>query len=329
MKLKIIGMTLVLISAVVLFGPLLIPIRFEEGGIDTRDLAQPQSRFIKIFSGNRNHIDVHYLTDDSLKDLNKTAFVLLHGFTFNSFTWTEVFGFFKRQGRVLAYDQIPAGLSEKVVVSDSAEEQMDVYHPEHAVRQLFSLMDRFEMQDAVLVGNSAGAALAVRAALARPDRVKKLILISPAVYIEHHIMPGWIADTPQFAHLGPIMARHMSDNSSFLEKSYYDPSRITDKRRYLTGIHTKVRDWDRAFWNFFRSMLRDYPEIINRFHEIKQPVLVVCGKNDPFLPVKICKQFVGELHDASLFVLPDCGHLPQEECPQHLQNALENWLENI
>lgn len=243
----------------------------------------------------------------------------------NSFTWSEVHGFFKEKGRVLAYDRIPFGLSDKVVSVSPGE---DVYHPENSVERLFTLMDSFNIKKSILVGNSTGAAVAIQAALIHPERIEKLILLNPAVYTgENKKIPQWLMNTPQMRRLGQLMFRKMADSEALLKSSYSDSSQITQQRIDDTGIHRKAENWDRAYWKYVDANFLNSPDIISRFHEIKQPVLIIAGEDDHMF-FEDSKRLIKEIPNGTLSVLPDCGHLPQEECPEKVIEAVSKWLAN-
>ena len=76
------------------------------------------SQFVTIPFEGTDGIDIRYIEEQSTSSEAETAFVLLHGSVHNAFTWNEVMDFFGEQGRVIAYDQIPFGLSEKLVAGD-------------------------------------------------------------------------------------------------------------------------------------------------------------------------------------------------------------------
>jgi pimeloyl-ACP methyl ester carboxylesterase len=144
---------------------------------------------------------------------------------------------FGQYGQVFAYDQIPYGLSEKLVAGDW--EESNPYTSEAAVEQLFLFMDALAIERAVLVGSSYGAALAVQATLVHPERVDALILADAAVYVEEE-MPAWLFELPQVRHLGPVLARQLGQSEAFIRQTYRDPEQISAERMALTLLQTQV-----------------------------------------------------------------------------------------
>jgi pimeloyl-ACP methyl ester carboxylesterase len=231
--------------------------------------------------------------------------------------------FFSERGQVIAYDQIPYGLSEKLVAGDWTER--NPYSSEAAVDQLFLFLDALEVNDVVLVGSSYGGTLAVQAALAQPERVEALILVDAAVYVQEE-MPAWLLELPQVRRLGPLFARQLGQNEAFIRQTYLDPDQISDERMTLTTIHSQVEDWDVALWEYLRVWGVDTPDSADRIPDIQQPALVITGDSDTVVPVTDSQRLDSELPNSELVILPSCGHVPHEECPEAFEEAVDAWL---
>ena len=63
---------------------------------------------------------------------------------------------------------------------------------------VIGLLDHFGVQQAILVGNSAGGTVAMQTALAHPERVSALVLVDPAVYSGGGA-PAWMRPLLQHA----------------------------------------------------------------------------------------------------------------------------------
>ena len=311
---------------VLLVGPFLIPVSPLEGLATPQQVAPAESQFLTVPFTGTDGIDIHYLSDGSDRAAaegdDAPTFVLLHGSLFNAFTWSEVMDFFAARGRVIAYDQIPYGLSEKLVAGDWQAE--NPYAGDAAVRQLFAFLDELDAGKVILVGNSYGGTLAVQATLAQPDRVDGLILVDAAVYVEEGL-PAWLMGLPQVQRLGRLFARQLGRSEAFLRQTYFDPNKIDAQRMERTTIHTQVADWDEALWEYLQ-VWETSADTAARVGEIQQPTLVISGENDAIVPVDDSRRLLAELPNAELVILPACGHVPQEECPNAFEGAVEAWL---
>lgn len=324
-------------------GPFLISPNPAPGVADPGSVAPATSGFIDLEDRDGARVKVHYLsrsfnrpgmTNDA--DLERapneepdraaaTAFVLLHGFTFNAFTWNHLLRPFADHAPVIAYDQIPYGLSDKPV--PMSPEEREVYSKASALQRLFALMDAFGIDQAVLVGNSSGGTLALEAALARPDRVAGLILIAPWVYSKRPILPEWLVNTPQMQRLTLALGRYLGTDSPLLSYSFADPTLISEVQRALTGAHRLMAGWDLAWGSLLQRSLTDPVNVAGRLAEIGQPALVITGDADQVVPAADTRAVAEALPNATLVSLPGCGHLPQEECPTLVEAAIEQWLE--
>jgi pimeloyl-ACP methyl ester carboxylesterase len=321
--LKIVGVAVVVIIALLVVGPFLVPVRPLEGLAFAQQVALSDSEFVTIPFEGTDGIDIHYLDKGSDSVGEKPTFVLLHGSLFNAFTWNQVMDFFADRGRAIAYDQLPYGLSEKLVASDWTEG--NPYSFDATVDQLFSFLDALDVDSVVLVGNSYGGVIAVQAALAQPERVEALILVDAAVYVQEE-MPAWLVDLPQMRRLGPLFARQLGQNEAFLRQTYLNPDQIGDERIALTGIHTQVANWDLALWEYLRAWSVDISALAAQLGEIQQPALVVSGDSDAIVPVADSQRLDSALPNSELVILPTCGHVPQEECPEAFTEAVDAWL---
>ena len=97
--------------------------------------------------------------------------VLLHGIAANSTSWWPLFwGLRRSAGRILAVDNLGHGWSERPAVLE----------PEALVTAVEEVLRRELAEPAIIMGNSLGGALALHFAAAHPERVKNLLLVSPA-----------------------------------------------------------------------------------------------------------------------------------------------------
>ena len=181
------------------------------------------------------------------------------------------------------------------------------------------------MDKVILVGHSYGGTLAVQAALAQPERVEALILVDAAVYVQEE-MPAWLLGLPQVRRLGPLFARQLGQSESFIREMYLNPDQISNERMTLTTIHTQVEDWDVALWEYLRAWGVDTSDFRARIPDIQQPALIITGDGDSVVPVSDSQRLDSELQNSELVILPLCGHVPHEECPNDFEEAVDAWL---
>lgn len=300
-----------------LVGPFLVPVPPLEGTVPPEQLADPDSRFVEV-----NGITVHY----KMAGEGEPALILLHGFAASTFSWREVIGPLSEMGTVVAFDRPGFGLTERPMPGEW--EGRSPYSPEAQADLTVGLMDALGIERAVLVGNSAGGTVALLTALTYPERVEALVLVDPAIYVRG-MTPAWLRpflNTPQMRHLGPLLARRIQDwGVEFARSAWHDPEKLTPEIWEGYARPLRAENWDRALWEVTRASRPLGLE--RRLGEVRVPVLVVTGDDDRIVPTEQSIRLAGEIPGAQLAVIPECGHVPQEECPEPFLEAIRTFLE--
>ncbi len=310
-RLALFALTLLLL--VLLVGPFLVPVPPLKGTLPPAQLADADGRFIEI-----DGLSVYYKTQGQ----GQPVFVLLHGFGASLFSWHAVMQPFSRYGTVIAYDRPAFGLTERPM-RWSGE---NPYGAQANIDLLLGLLDRFGVEKAILVGNSAGGTLAMQFTLQHPQRVQSLILVDPAVYGKGY--PDWVlwlGRTPEMQHLGPLFPRSLIQRSlDIVRTAWHDPSKITQETWDGYTLPLRAENWDRAIWDYtLASQDSGLPGHLNEFH---LPILVITGDDDRLVPTAQSIRLAGELPGATLAVIPEAGHVPHEEQPAAFMQAVEDFL---
>ena len=299
--------------------PLLIPVPPLEDTSPAEELADATSLFAEI-----GGLRVHYKTAGS----GAPGMVLLHGFGASLFSWREVMQPLGAFGTVVAFDRPAFGLSERPMPGDWRGD--NPYGPERQVGLTVGLMDRLHMDEAVLVGHSAGGRIAALTALRYPQRVRALVLVAPAVGAGSG-RPEWLKPllrTPQMRRLGPLLVRSISSSGpDTIRLAWHDPERITKEIMAGYSKPLQVEDWDRALWEYTISQRAE--DLVPRLQEMRVPVMVITGDDDRIVPPDHSADLVNRLPDARLVVIPQCGHLPHEERPNEFMDAVADLLTGL
>ena len=319
-------MALILLAALLV--PLVAPIPPIANAAPVSELADPDSQFIDI-----DGLTVHYKMAGPVPGLSQRgardpALILLHGFLSSTFTWREIMQPLAADATVLAFDRPAFGLTERPLAGDWSG--LNPYSPEAQTDLLLRMLDEFGIDKAILVGNSAGGSVAALAALRYPERVEALVLIDPAIYSGGGA-PGWIKPllgTPQARRLGPYLLRNfLASNDSLTTIAWHDPTKVTPE--VLAGYRKYLRapDWDKALWEF--TLASQEPNLAGRLQDLQLPVLVITGDDDRVVPTAQSIRLAEELPNATLAILSQCGHVPQEECPEQTLAAIRSFLATI
>jgi pimeloyl-ACP methyl ester carboxylesterase len=87
-------------------------------------------------------------------------------------------------------------------------------------------------------------------------------------------------------------------------------------------------------WRRLMEVIRDdaaqlaeiTPEELRR---IRLPALLVCGDRDPWMPLGEAVRIKRQLPEASLLVVPDCGHVVEAERPSIFNPAMMQFFRRV
>ena len=308
------GIGLAVLIVFALIGPFFIPVPPLENTVPAESLADEDSRFVEV-----NGLNVHYKTYGT----GEPVFILLHGFGASLFSWHEVTTPLAEYGTVIAYDRPAFGLTERPLEWEGESP----YSQDSQVELVIGLMDALGIEKATLVGNSAGGTVSMLTALKYPERIESLILVDPAVYAGGGA-PAWIRPllgTPQMQHVGPLIARQIqAQGVEFIKTAWHDPSKISQATFDGYQKPLQVEDWDKALWELTLSSRES--GLAERVNEFNLPILVITGDDDRIVPTEQSLRLAAEIPNADLVVVPQCGHLPHEECPDEFMQAVQDFL---
>jgi pimeloyl-ACP methyl ester carboxylesterase len=309
---------LVLLVAI---GPLIVPVPPLEGTAPPRQLADPDSQFVEVEVAGVPDVSIHYKEWGE----GQPALLLIHGFRVDLNTWAEVAEPLSAYGRVVAYDRVGFGLTERPL-REEWPQATSPYADTAQVEAVIAVMDALNIEQAVLVGHSAGGTVATEAALAYPQRVAGLVLVDAVIY-EGGGTPSFLLplfQTGWFERPGLIIARQFGRSDILLRLSFHDETRITTEDRTAFEQLTRVENWDRALWEI--TQFSGEPDIAGRLDDLTMPVLVMTGAEDSVVPPADSRRLAADIPGAQFASFEDCGHIPQLECPQPFLNTLSTFI---
>jgi pimeloyl-ACP methyl ester carboxylesterase len=181
--------------------------------------------------------------------------------------------------------------------SDSTSDPEDYRWQELAV-DLWDLADSLAVERAVIGGVSMGAATALHAAVAAPERVRGVVLMAPPTAWDSRArqarfyrglakLVGAIGLGP-IARLGDLAARAVSNEGlAAIQRSVTQNMRRADAR----SVQLTLRG----------AALSDLPEL-DRIAELQAPTLILAWKQDPSHPLSTSRDLVERMSNAELHV---------------------------
>ena len=230
--------------------------------------------------------------------------ILLHGFGSSLETWEPWAQTLSASHRVIRFDLPGFGLTGADPTGD--------YSDARAEKVLAALIDRLGVARADLIGNSLGGKIAWNFAAAYPDRVRRLVLVSPDGFASPGFAYGKPTHVPAVARLLPFTLPTPLVRMS-LAPAFVDPARLTP------GLVARYRDMMLApgvrtamLARMEQVRLVDPAPLLRR---IRAPTLILWGEQDGMIPFSNAADYVGDIPNATLARLPGLGHVPFEEAP--------------
>jgi pimeloyl-ACP methyl ester carboxylesterase len=286
-----------------------------------RALADPDSRFSR-FAGVEVH---HKVTGPG----DAPAVVLLHHFFGNVATWRHVQPGLADRYRVAAFDRPGFGLTERP--RRSSWNGRSPYTRAASVDITLEMLDHLDADEAVLVGSSAGGTAALETYARDPDRVRALVLVSPAITGDVGAPPRLrpLMRAPGIRHLGPRIVRRVAGEVTLarVAGSWSDPSLATEDDVDAYARPLEVEGWERGFWELFSA--EPPPSLGSLLRRIDVPTLVVTGDRDPVIAAAASRRTAGAIPGAEFVALPRCGHTPQEERPDAFLEVVHDFLGRV
>jgi pimeloyl-ACP methyl ester carboxylesterase len=202
----------------------------------------------------------------------------------------------------------------------------DDYGPLALVHGVNAWMDVMGLRGVTFVGNSLGGAVAVLMSILHPEKVSRMVLVDAGGYPMD--LPAIVkaARTPGAAFITKLFfGRWMVEWN--LKEVYYNDDWLTDEQ--VQAYYDRLRSENAldAMVELARAIDFDrFTGYIDRAKKLPVPTLILWGENDKWIPLEIGRQFHRDLPDSRLVVIPECGHVPQEEYPGVTAQVISEFI---
>ena len=252
--------------------------------------------------------------------------LLLHGHEQSAASWRWVIPALARTHRVLALSLPGHGDTAPLVGGHSPGSDLTPF--------VAAFLDTLAVEQPLdLVGHSAGGAIALRLALAAPQRIRTLTLVDSAG-LGPEVHPLLALDTlPIIGELAIMISRmpggDLGRTSMSTAMLFAQPWRAPAE--FLTEHHALGRrpgqlEASTAMARALFGPTGQRQILLDRLPTLTTPTLVIWGGCDYVLPAHQAQAAVNLLPSGRLSVFPDCGHLPHVEQPDRFTAVLSDWL---
>lgn len=240
--------------------------------------------------------------------------VLLHGISYSRYCFRHNVPILSRFARVICPDLIGHGKSDKPYFFD--------YSISNQARMVSDLCSEIGINEIVLGGCSMGGAIAMQTAIDYPKLVKKLILVDTAGMDIDIKSPNSIFRIPILGHFVAYLAASgfVRSTRARMTSDVEDES-DTEFREYLKETRRPS-----ALFAGISNMRANGTFRIDGIGRIEQKTLVVWGERDQLFSIRSARAIARNIPDSRLVVLPEAGHLPNEEKPADFNQVVIDFL---
>ncbi|MCX2932742.1 alpha/beta hydrolase [Mycobacterium sp. CVI_P3] len=265
---------------------------------------------ISIDTGCHNGVRTRVLSVDGAGP----PIVLLHGYADSADTWRAVL------------DQLEAAGRRAVAVDLPGFGWADRRRPGPLLPQFDAFVDALlaDCGPAVLVGNSLGAATAVRAAARNPEVVQAVLALNDPLNARHlparlargRRLPAQLWDTAAMLPIPPGVLRWATDKA--VRHVLYGPGAVADpavvaRWRRTVGGPAALATLGRYAFEYAHETADGH-----RGLRITCPAVVAHGAKDRIIPVQASRALHQQIPGSSFVVLPRSGHCPQLDNPREV-----------
>jgi 2-hydroxy-6-oxonona-2,4-dienedioate hydrolase len=264
-----------------------------------QDVPVPVDKEIAVFGQKIHYVEVG----------SGPPVILLHGLGGSTQNWALNFGPLSKGFHVFIPDQIGFGTSDKPLIN-------------YRIATYVDFLDQFckllKIERATLVGGSMGGWVAAAFAIAFPDRVDRLVLVDAAGYA-----PPVNFDYRTLYGLNPSSREGMKQLAGriFFNKAFATDQVIDQFMAQRIGAGDGY-----TINMIIASIIRGEDSLDNRVEDIKQPTLIVWGREDGLIPLSDGQRFKKEIPNSTLVVIEQCGHVPNFEKAAEFNTVLLKFL---
>lgn len=236
--------------------------------------------------------------------------VLIHGLGWDSSLWFPILAALAPRHRVVAADTRGHGESDKPDGPYSIASFADDW---------VALLDALQVRAATIVGLSQGGMVAQALAIARPDLVARLVLVSTSCRARPGARDAMESRLVALAEAGPEAAARLAAESIFSAgwraRHPQQLARFLNWR--LLAATAPLVAATRALFDV---------DLSASLPGIGVPTLVIAGSGDTLTPIEAMQEIASLIPSATLHELPEVGHMIPVEAPTRFSELLQEFL---
>ena len=262
-------------------------------------------KWIKLegISANKSDLFPTLLTGNGKKVL------LLHGFDSCFLEYRRLTPYLKKNNKVIIPDLYGFGFCPR--------SSGNKYGFKYLMKHLNSILNYFsDNQPIGIIGASMGGALALELARQNPEKVNKLLLLSPAGLAGKNPKIPWPLN-----YFGAYFLSQPFVRRGLCKQAFADPTNsVGPAEEQIASIHLKVPGWQSSLAEFAaEGGVSDCGK-----PKPTQPLKIILGKHDRIIP-KNEKKEINSIYSSNIYIATNSGHLPHLEEPELVAKTWKNF----
>ncbi|MCL2761112.1 MAG: alpha/beta hydrolase [Desulfuromonadales bacterium] len=246
---------------------------------------------------------------------NGDPLLLIHGFPLSRKIWEPQLSGLSDQYMVIApnlrgYGESPLPFSDY---------KMDTYSDD-----LVALLDSLKIEKAIVGGMSMGGYILFNMIDRYPKRVKAAIFMvttSDADSEEGKKRRQMLADL--------VLTKGTKPVADAFKEILFAPDTKTEHPELVESIYEQMLTTSpEGIINGLFAM-RDRKEYTSRLFQFKLPSLIICARLDQTIPREKSLDMLSKMPNATLYSIPDAGHMVGMEQPEKVNQEIRNFISNL
>lgn len=246
--------------------------------------------------------------------------ILVHGLLGHSFSWRYALPVFAQNFTVYAVDLLGAGYSDRPAIDQSLRANAE---------RLVQFLDELGLGQCILLGSSRGGGVVMRAAALAPERVARMILVSPinpwsphgrriARLLSHRrVAPIFLRLAPHGEILYPLVLKRLYGDAARVRsgtlEGYAAPYKLPGSFEHEIRILST--------WN---QDLEDLHSVLPSIAAI--PTLLLWGNRDAAVAPASAEPLRKNFTNCRFIMMDGIGHIPYEEVPDEFNCMVNEFL---
>jgi sigma-B regulation protein RsbQ len=255
--------------------------------------------------------NVHVIGED------KPTLLLCNGFGCNQHIWRYLVPSLSQRYQLVLFDYVGTGETDMAAYDPQKYSTLAGY-----AQDVVEICQALALHDAVIMGHSLGAMIAMQAVIQAPEHFAKAILLTATPYCLN-----------EAGYYGGIEREDALQMLALMETNYQDWATVFASmlmgQTHPASLGEELIDY---FCSLDKTMARQFVEITlfsdsrADIPRLQVPTLLVQCADDMVAPTEVAEYLLRQLPHASLVTLPVAGHCPHLSAPLETLAAIQNFL---